>query len=380
MFGVCALGAALVAYAPLPPDVAAQIRTFTPLLLALGIAMLVVITAVNPWRVDRLPDRFPTIVQDAMIIALFALIATLVMQERILATTAVGAVVVGFALQDTLGNLFSGLAIQIDKPFRVGHWVSIGGLDGIVTEVTWRATKLRTKSGNFVVVPNSNVAKEIITNYSEPTRDTRMEISVGVSYDTPPNEVKAVIAGALRDDPAFSRERSPEVLLTSFDASSINYDVRVWTSDFAADSMAKDRMRTLVYYALRRHNINIPYPVQVAMPPPATPPISSAADALASVDILRSLNDAERTQLLDASRRRLYGAGEIIVRQGDPITVVRELLADRPHIAALVLGAHASGNPGKLVSHFAGSDAGQLPCPVMIVPGSLSEEALDRLS
>ena len=70
----------------------------------------------------------------------------------------------------------------------------------------------------------------------------------------------------------------------------------------------------------------------------------------------------------------------IIVRQGDPVTVVRELLAEQPHVAALVLGAAASGNPGKLVSHFAGADAGQLPCPLMIVPGSLSEEALDRLS
>src|SRR6266487_2463789 len=111
----------------------------------------------------------------------FALAAILFMQEKILATTAVGAVVLGFALQDTLGNLFAGLAIQIEKPFRVGHWVTIGGTDGVVCEVTWRATKLRTKQGNFVVVPNSTVSKETITNYSEPTRDTRIEIQVGVS-------------------------------------------------------------------------------------------------------------------------------------------------------------------------------------------------------
>lgn len=70
----------------------------------------------------------------------------------------------------------------------------------------------------------------------------------------------------------------------------------------------------------------------------------------------------------------------ITVRQGDPVTVVRELLAEQPHVAALVLGAAASGNPGKLVSHFAGIDAGLLPCPLMIIPGSLSDEVLDRLS
>jgi nucleotide-binding universal stress UspA family protein len=70
----------------------------------------------------------------------------------------------------------------------------------------------------------------------------------------------------------------------------------------------------------------------------------------------------------------------ITVRQGDPIAVVRGLLRDRPDTAALVLGAAATGSPGPLVQHFAGSDSGSMPCPVMIVPGSLSDEALDRLS
>lgn len=70
----------------------------------------------------------------------------------------------------------------------------------------------------------------------------------------------------------------------------------------------------------------------------------------------------------------------ITVRQGDPAAVVRALLAEQPHVAALVLGAAASGPPGKLIAHFAGADAGQLPCPLMIVPGSLDDEAIDRLS
>ena len=70
----------------------------------------------------------------------------------------------------------------------------------------------------------------------------------------------------------------------------------------------------------------------------------------------------------------------ITVKQGDPIAAVRETLVEQPHIAALVLGAPESGPPSKLIAHFAGSEAGQLPCPMMIIPGSLSEEALDRLS
>ena len=70
---------------------------------------------------------------------------------------------------------------------------------------------------------------------------------------------------------------------------------------------------------------------------------------------------------------------EIIVRQGDPVTVVRKLLDERPEVAALVLGASIDG-PGPLVAHFAGVESGKMPCPVMIIPGQLSDEALDRLS
>jgi nucleotide-binding universal stress UspA family protein len=70
----------------------------------------------------------------------------------------------------------------------------------------------------------------------------------------------------------------------------------------------------------------------------------------------------------------------ITVRQGDGTKIIREMIAANPDIAALVLGAAPAGAPGKLVSHFAGSDAGALPVPVMIIPGSLSREAIDRLS
>jgi nucleotide-binding universal stress UspA family protein len=71
---------------------------------------------------------------------------------------------------------------------------------------------------------------------------------------------------------------------------------------------------------------------------------------------------------------------EITVRQGEPIEAVRAILAERPETAALVIGAPASGTPGPLLAHIAGAAAGQMPCPVMIVPGSLSDEALDRMS
>ena len=71
---------------------------------------------------------------------------------------------------------------------------------------------------------------------------------------------------------------------------------------------------------------------------------------------------------------------EIVVREGDPVTVVRAYVGTRQDIAALVLGAAASGKPGPLVADFTGNDAGKLPCPVMIIPGSLADEQLENLS
>ena len=356
LFGTSAAAAALAAYGPLPAEVAQQIRSFNPLLLAFGLATLVVVLTINPWREDRLPDRFPTIVQDAIVIALFAIVATLFMQEKVLATTAVGAVVIGFALQDTLGNLFSGLAIQIEKPFRVGHWVTIAGTDGIVSEVTWRATKIRTKAGNFVVVPNSVVAKETITNYSEPTHETRLEVEVGASYDTPPNEVKAVIASALRDEPLLIAAREPEILIGDFAASAITYRVRVWTSDFAADMRVRDRVRSRIYYAFRRHGITVPYPIQVQIERPPAAAVIDGSGPLAlidGVDVLSSLSEEQRAQLGASARALLFEAGQVIVREGEPgasMFVVR-----RGETAVTV-----AGTGGELARHGEGGFFGEM--------------------
>ena len=319
MFAAYAAGAALVAYAELTPEVGRQLGLFLPLLFVFAIVNALVVLAINPWRIDRIPDQFPNIVQDALIIALFALAATLFLQERVLATTAVGAVILGFALQDTLGNLFAGLAIQIEKPFRVGHWVTIGGESGLVSEITWRATKIRTKAGNFVIVPNSVLARESITNYSEPTLETRVEVEVGAGYDTPPNEVKAVIRNALRDEPLIVRTREPEVLLVDFGGSAIVYRVRVWTTDFAADERVRDRIRSQIYYAFRRSGINIPYPIQVEIDQPLAPPADRGPSvaAIDAVDIFAPLSAAQRLELTDAAHPALYAQGEVIVREGD---------------------------------------------------------------
>jgi small-conductance mechanosensitive channel/CRP-like cAMP-binding protein len=283
----------------------------------LSIALLI-----NPWRSDRPSERVPAIVQDVMMIVLFTVIGTVLMREQLLATSAVGAVVIGFALQDTLGNLFAGLAIQIEKPFSVGHWIAVAGNEGQVQEVTWRATKLRTKAGQFLIVPNSVISKESILNYSEPTVPTRVEVEVGVSYQTPPNEAKRAIREALANAPLVMREPQPQVVLQSFGSSAIDYRVQFWIEDYSVDTPARDQVRTNIWYSFRRRNIEIPWPIQIQYerdeePVRTSVHIAAAADRLASVDLFGPLSPEQRLSLSQAADEHLFAAGEAVVRQGD---------------------------------------------------------------
>jgi small-conductance mechanosensitive channel/CRP-like cAMP-binding protein len=276
----------------------------------------------NPWRHDRVSERVPAIVQDVIVIALFAVAATLFLDEKFLTTSAVGAVVVGFALQDTLGNLFAGLAIQVEKPFRVGHWVRVGEFEGRVQEVTWRATKLLTKQGQFVIVPNSVMSKDPIVNFSEPTIPTRIEVEVGATYDAPPNVVKRALHEALDNAPLVLREPPPDVIVLGFGSSSVDYRLRFWIDDFGRDNTARDQVRTNIWYTFRRHAIEIPYPIQVEYSreeksPRSADRLRALADRLGAIDLFSGLDDVERARLAEACPEHLYGARERIVRQGD---------------------------------------------------------------
>jgi small-conductance mechanosensitive channel/CRP-like cAMP-binding protein len=302
------------------PD--ADIRAFETMAFAAAIINLLVFSLINPLRADRVPDRFPTIVQDFFVIALVLLVATFV-SDKLVATSAVSAVVIGFALQDTLGNAFAGLAIQSEKPFHVGHWIRVGDFEGRVAEVTWRATKLRTKTGNFVVVPNNIVSKEAITNYSEPAQPARLDVDVGVSYDATPNTVKAVMMRALSNAPRVLRAPAADVRMVSFDASSINYRARFWIEDYEFDEEARDEVRCAIYYAFLREGIEIPYPIQVeySKEPPAPHQVATSeerARLLAGVDLFVALSESQRQEIAAATPSRLYADGEAVVRQGEP--------------------------------------------------------------
>jgi len=300
------------------------------LALVLAVVNALVAVIANPWRSDRPSERFPAIVQDVTVVVMFGVIGTVLLREQLLTTSAVGAVVVGFALQDTLGNFIAGLAIQIEKPFRVGQWVQFGDREGQVQEITWRATKLRTKAGQFLIVPNSLISKEPVLNFSEPIVPTRVDVEVPASAATPPNEVKRAIREALSNSPLAMKAPEPQVVINAFGASSVDYLVQFWIEDYSIDRQARDQVRSNVWYTLRRHNIEIPYPIQVQFERDEAPllteqHVKSAAEYLAAVDLFSTLTTEQRLALASAGSQPLFAAGEAIVRQdaeGDSMFVV----------------------------------------------------------
>ena len=310
------------AYAPALDRFDSQVFALERLTFALAIISGAV-GLLNPWFREGLRDGLPDILQDTIVLALFAIVATFAFHDRLSMISAVGAAVVGFALQDTLGNAISGLAIQVDRPFRVGHWITVGQFEGLVAEITWRATKLRTKSGNLVIVPNNIVAKEAINNYSVPDVPTRLSFEVGASYDTPPNVTKEALMAALLQSPRVLKSPAPDVLLCDFGNSALMYRVRFWVNDFSADERVKDEVRTFIYYEFRRRNIEIPYPIQIEYSreerPQAISPerVERTAALVAEVPVFSGLPPEAHRALAAGAISRDYAAGEAVVREGD---------------------------------------------------------------
>ncbi|MCC7008081.1 MAG: mechanosensitive ion channel [Acidobacteria bacterium] len=304
---------------------AARLLTAEKLLLALAVINGAVTLAFNPWFADRVRDRAPAIVQDALVIGLFLFAGMVFYQEDAKAFTAsaIAAAVLGFALQETLGNAFAGLAIQTEKPFRVGHWVSVAGFEGRVAEVTWRATKIWTKAGNLVILPNNVVAREAINNYTEPAAPTRLFVEVGAAYATPPNEVREALFAAIARAPHVLAAPKPDVLTYDFAASAITYRVRFWIDDYSLDEVSKDGVRRAIYYEFARRGIEIPFPIQIEYSRQETTEAAASrierfVGLIARVPVFSSLPIEGCRALAAGSIERLFGAGEVIVAEGAP--------------------------------------------------------------
>ena len=166
--------------------------------------------------------------------------------------------IVGFAFQESLGNLASGMMIALNAPFKVGDFVEIGGNSGVVKEMNMMATTLTTPDNKKIVVPNKNVWGSPITNYTA-MENRRVDISAGIAYGADIRKAKEVILGVLKDDPDVLDDPAPMVEVTAMADSSINLTVRPWCKTENYWSVFF-RINQAVKEALDNAGIEIPFP------------------------------------------------------------------------------------------------------------------------
>jgi small-conductance mechanosensitive channel len=154
--------------------------------------------------------------------------------EGLLATSGVVAVVLGLALQSTLADLFSGIAINIEDPFRAGDWISVDGTnEGQVVEINWRATRMRDRNGDTLVIPNSQIAKSRVTNHSLPERAHPSSISIDIEAEQPADEVGKILISAALDAKHVLRAPSPDVTVQAIRSRTASYCVSFYVADYA---------------------------------------------------------------------------------------------------------------------------------------------------
>jgi small-conductance mechanosensitive channel/CRP-like cAMP-binding protein len=239
-----------------------------------------------------------------------------------IATSAVLTVVIGLALQDTLGNLFSGLALHLEKTVQVGDMVRSGEVFGTVEQLSWRAIKLRTMEGNVLMIPNSVASRERLEVFPRPGRPIARTLHVGLEYDLPPAQARAALEGAGRDVPGIATYPEPVAYLKGFQDFAINYELRYWLEDYSKFLDLDSQIRERVWYRLDRENIRIAFPLirQWQWSAGALTPTDRRASieaAIASVDLFALLSDEARSRIADGARERRFAAGETIVREGD---------------------------------------------------------------
>jgi len=283
----------------------------------------------------RKKEELPNITRDLIMLTCYAILLVIVLRFKsninltgIMTTSAVLTVVVGFAAQTTLSSLISGLMLQIERPFGLGDWIKLGENQGLVIGITWKSTRLLTREKFLVYIPNAEITNKSFFNYSRPNRTLVARINIGIEYGTPPNTVKDVIIQVLNQHPQVLKTPPPDIYLKEFGDFAITYEIRFCHSNFANEPKIKSDINYQIWYALRRNNIKIPFPIRdvhlnhierrfEAKELEAQKSTFNIEGLLGQVSVLSALSDEIQTQIAERSVIAEYGAGEFIVRQGD---------------------------------------------------------------
>lgn len=256
---------------------------------------------------------------------LFLLIYRLVLKEPLdgfgfVATSTVVSVIIGLALQDTLGNFFAGLSIHTEQPFHILDAIRIGDMLGRVEAVTWRTTTIRTNDNTTIIFPNSKVAREALEVYHFNNLNRRI-LHVPAPYRIAPQKVIALLQETVASIPNVARERAPRVRIGKFGDSSIDYEVLYWTKDYMWVHDIDAQIRQHAWYIYQRNEIDIPFPVRHVLleqqEQTGRVQVSDHNQLIESIEIFAPLSADEKESVARSAIRSLYAPGELILRRGD---------------------------------------------------------------
>jgi small-conductance mechanosensitive channel len=242
-----------------------------------------------------------------------------------LAGSAVVSIVLGLALQETLGNFFSGLVMQASPPFAVGDWIVIDKHEGKVVDMTWRAVTIHTDDDNFVSLPNATVAKAEITNFHAPSIATARNVNVGLEYDLPPLDAIAVLETAVLETEGVQREPAPEVQLKNFGDSSITYEVKFWIIHPAKHEDVENAFRLNAWYRLKEKGYAMPFPMRTVEhvnldrknARSTLAAIERRAKVFDNVPLLQPLSGEQKRRLAASANDVALAPGQVLFRQDD---------------------------------------------------------------
>ena len=168
---------------------------------------------------------------------------------------------VGLGLQNIVSNLVSGLVVMFERPVKVGDRIEVGGVLGDVMKLSLRAATIRTNNNIEIIVPNNEFINGNVVNLSHSSRDVRMLIPVGVSYNADPKKVKECLLKAANECEDVLRSPEPDVVFDGFGDSALNFELRVYTSTLASKpKILKSNLNFLIFEKLQDADIEIPFP------------------------------------------------------------------------------------------------------------------------
>jgi small-conductance mechanosensitive channel/CRP-like cAMP-binding protein len=298
-------------------------------LLALGYlaVRLVSLAVFESLLARRMGIEMPRLARDVVTLIAYLLVTVVILRASLgldiatlLVSSAVITVVIGLALQETLGGLLAGLALALEQRLEAGEWIELHGTVGRVEELGWRSLLLRTTLDERIVVPNSDVARTRLRLLGRGDRAVAVPIRLGVSYAVPPHEAKRVLERVGEETVGVGAGLRVQALVHEFAESAVVYEVRLWTREPWRVADLTDTFLTRAHAALAREGMEIPFPQRTLHRAPARLPAASAARcraAMAACELFRGLPDSALAAAAQDSRWLAFAPGETVTRQGE---------------------------------------------------------------